>query len=236
MTEADRRFRKNLVAAAMVAGPLLILIGIVISSSVYSGDDEARYLASIREHKDAFWIGNVISATGALLLPLVFLGLAHLVRVRKRIFGTVAGVIGCIGAFGIGGAWLFGSLMEYQMAMQPQRAAMVALEKNIENDAFAPLFFIWVGFMLGLVLMAIGLLLARTVPRWTAILLAVAIVAFFVSNGGITEIIANVLLTVAFSAIAWTIWKRTPDEFEAGEMPADMRPAASDRSPAPAAA
>lgn len=233
MTEADRRFRKNVIAAAMLLGPLLILIGILISSPIYSGDDETRYLASIAEHRDAHWIGNVVSAAGALMLPLAMLGAVHLVRVRKRIFGTVAGVVALIGAFGIGGAWLVISLIDYVLALQPERAAMVALQKEMESQAMVPLIFIWGGFVIGMLLVGIGLLLARTVPRWTAILFLVAVAGFFVSADGASEIIANVLLVAAWGSVAWSVWKRTPDEWERGDLPAETR---QQPEPAPAAA
>ena len=237
MTEAERRFRKNLVAGAMVVAPVMILIGLAIQSSVYSGDNEALYLASIRENADAFWVGNVVAGFGALLLPLVMLGLVHLIRVRKRIYGTVAGTIACMGAFGLGGAWLVGSLFEYQMAHESNQAAMVSLEKSLDSDATAPLIAIWGGFFFGMILVTIGLFLARSIPRWTAGLLAVATIGVFLSDGGSAgELIANGLLTAAFCAIAWSIWKRTPDEWERGELPASQAARQAEPDPSPAAA
>ena len=236
MTEADRRFRKNLVVFCLIAAPLLLSIGDVITSGIYEDDNDAKYLANIAANETQFYVGNLIGAAGAFFLPIATLGLVHLVRVRKRIYGTVAGVVALVGAFGMGGAYLVGSLFEYIMAQQPDRVAMVALMKDLESDATTPLFFIWMGFFIGILLVGIGLLLARTVPRYAAAGVIVAFVALFMSEGGVTSAIAGSLIVAAWGAIAWSIWKRTPEQFENGDLPDEQRPAQAMPEPAPASA
>ena len=235
MTEADRRFRKNLVVFCLIAAPLLLTIGDVITTGIYDGDDDAKYLANIAANETQFYVGNLIGAAGAFFLPIATLALVHLVRVRKRIFGTIAGVVALVGAFGMGGAYLVGSLFEYIVAQQPDRAAMVGLIKDLESDAAAPLMVIWMGFFVGILLVGIGLLLARTVPRYAAAGVIVAFVAMFISEGGIMSAIAGSLIVAAWGSIAWSIWKRTPEQFENGDLPEEQqRPAQA--APEPAAA
>lgn len=235
MTDADRRFRKSLVAACLLGAPLLITIGQLISSSAWD-DDKATYLAAIAADKTQFYVGSMISVAGAFMIPLAVLGLVHLVRVRKRVLGTVVAAIVLVGAFGMPGAWLVGTIFEYIAAQQPDRAAMVALLKDMESGAAAPLFVIWIGFSAGLVLTAIGLFVARTVPRWMAGLLALSVVALFMSGDGVTGILAGFFVVVAWGAIAWSIHRRTPEEWAAGELPAADRTAPAEPAGTPAVA
>lgn len=235
MTEADRRFRKNLVAVCLVAAPLLIGIGELIASGLYDGDDEAKYLANIAENETRYYVGNMVSIAGAFCLPIAMLGLAHLVRVRKRIFGTIAGAVALVAAFGMPGAWLGGTIIEYIAAQQSDRVAMAALLKDMESDAAIPIFIVWIGFMLGLILLGIGLMLARTVPRWMGAGVIVSVVALFMSEGDVGTAIASAVIVAAWGAIGWSIWKRTPAQWENGELP-DGDPAVAHASPAPAGA
>lgn len=235
MTEADRRFRKNLVAVCLVAAPLLIGIGELISSGLYDGDDEAKYLANIADNEARYYVGNMVSIAGAFCIPIAMLGLAHLVRVRKRIFGTIAGAIALVAAFGMPGAWLGGTIIEYIAAQQADRAAMAALLSDMESSAAIPVFVVWVGFMVGLILLGIGLILARTVPRWMGAGVIVSVVALFMSEGDVGSAIASAVIVAAWGAIGWSIWKRTPEQWENGALP-DVEPPASRAAPAPAAA
>jgi hypothetical protein len=235
MTEADRRFRKNLVAACLVMAPLLITIGQIVAGGI-DEDEQAAYLARIAANETEFYVGNLISIAGAFLIPLAVLGLVHLVRVRRRILGTVVGVVVLVGAFGLPGAWLAGSLIEYVAAQQPDRAAMAGLLRDLESDAAIPIFVVWISFTLGLLLTAVGLFVARTVPRWMAGLLAVSVVALFVSDAGVTGIIAGLVIVAAWGAIGWSIHRRTPDQWAAGELPSARGPVTTEPPASPAVA
>lgn len=236
MTEADRRFRKSVVVVCLVAGPLLIAIGQAVTSGIHE-DDQAAMLASIAAEDIRYYAGSMISVVGAFLTPIAILGLVHLVRVRKRAIGTVAGVIVLIGAFGMPGAWLAGTLIDYMASQQADRAAMAALLGDLESGAAVPMFVVWISFMLGILLLAIGLFVARTVPRWTAVLLGVSVVALFAGEGDVGSVVASVVIVAAWSSVAWSIHRRTPDQWAAGELP-DSRPSATTQAPpqTPAAA
>lgn len=234
MTEADRRFRKTLVAACLLGAPLLIAIGQLVSRGVWE-DDEAAYLASIADSEAQFYIGSMISVAGAFLIPIAVLGLVHLVRVRRRVLGTVVGAVALLGAFGMPGGWLAGTIFEYIAAQQADRAAMVGLLADLESGAAAPLLVMWMAFSIGLLLLAVGLFVARTVPRWSAALLGVSVVALFAADGGVTGAVASAVIVAAWGSIAWSIHRRTPAEWAAGELPAAPSDSVA-TAPAPSAA
>ena len=234
MTEADRRFRQRLVAVCLLVAPLLIGVGQLITGDVYD-DDEVTLLTNIASDETRVYVGNLVSIAGAFCLPLGILGMVHLVRVRKRVFGTIAGAIALFAAFGMPGTWLAGSIVEYIAAQQPDKAAMAALLADMESDAAIPVFLVWISFMLGTLLLGIGLILARSVPRWAGAGVIVAMLSFFAAEGTVGEIISSIVVTAAFGAVAWSIWTRTPEQWENGELPPSSRgtaPATAEPSPA----
>lgn len=205
-------------ALCLLGAPLLIAIGQIVSGGIWE-DEEAAYLASIADSEAQFYIGSMISVAGAFLIPIAMLGLVHLVRVRKRILGTVVGAIALLGAFGMPGGWLAGTVFEYVAAQQADRAAMAGLLADLEGGAAAPLMVMWMAFSLGLLLLAVGLYVARTVPRWSAALLGVSVIALFAADGGVAGTVASVVIVAAWGSIAWSIHRRTPDQWAAGELP-----------------
>ena len=63
---------------------------------------------------------------------------------------------------------------------------------------------------LGTATQAVGLLRARTVPRWVPVASLAILVTFFVPNAGPIGLITQAPITLSAIAMGWYAWRRTP--------------------------
>lgn len=214
-----RRQEKTLLGAALIVGPLLMFAGSLFTLGVYDGDDFERYLASVAEHETAYYVGSLVTALGAVFMVGAVVALIHLVRVRRPRYAVVAGAIALLAVITMSGAFMVFTILDYEMANDPNREAIVAFNERVEDSAaVAPLFITWIGSALGLLLLAIGLLWARTVPRWTAAVLLGASVFIAVAQGDVLGVVAGGLLVVGFAAIGVMVLRASVAAWEAGDL------------------
>jgi hypothetical protein len=222
-----RTFIKTLLGVALIGAPVLLLISDLMTSVVYEGDDQARYLASIADNEGLYYSGNVIGALGALLLVPACMAIIHLVRVRYPRYAVGAGGLALLGVIGMAGMWITFSLVDYILAQRPERAIMAAvLTDGEEGAAMAPLFFLWVAGPLGLVLLMAGLLRARSVPRWMPALAVLGFVLLFVADSGVMSILVSVVLSVALGAIGLTVLRSPLEAWDEGHLAGPEPPVA----------
>jgi hypothetical protein len=230
-----RHLTKVLLGISLIAAPLLILVGEVISSAVYDGDDYGRYLASIEDNGAAYYAGNLVGALGAVFLVGATVALIHLVRVRHTKFAAIVGGLTLLCVLAMPGVWLLSTAIEYQMANSPDQAAMARLLDQGEDEAsLIPLMVMWLGMSLGVILLAAGLLWSRTVPRWMPALMILAFVLLFIADDGVMSIVNSVLILAALGGIGVTILRASDDAWEAGDL-AEAGPPAASAPPPPAA-
>jgi hypothetical protein len=213
-----RRFTKTALGACLIAGPLLLLVSSLMSTGIYDGDDEARYLASIADNEAMFYAAGIIGALGAMALVGAVLALIHLVRTHHMRYAMVAGGIALLGVLSFAGVFLTFTIVEFELARAADREAMVALLRNSDDAASAPLFVTWIGTFLGIVLLAAGLLRTHALPRWMPGLLIAAMLLLFVSEASWLGVVASAVTLVAMGAIGLTILRSSVDAWEAGEL------------------
>jgi preprotein translocase subunit Sec61beta len=230
-----RRLTKVLLGVSLIAAPLLIGIGELISSPVYGGDDYAKYLASIEEHGTAYYAGNVLGALGALFLVGAVVAMIRLVRVRHPKYAIGVGALALLCVIPLSGMWMMSTVAEYQMANSPDQAAMARLLTEGEEAASAiPLMVVWIGMTLAVILLAAGLLWSRTVPRWMPALLIVAFLLLFVGDEGVLGVVTTLAVFAALGGIGITILRSSEDEWEAGDLAGARPPAATAPATVPA--
>ena len=211
-------FRKTLLGVSLIVGPLLLLISDAMTSGLYDGDNEVRYLADIADNKALYYAGNLVGAIGAVFLVGVVVALVHLVRVRKPRYAVVTGGLALLGVLTMSGVWLTFTIVELAMAKEPNREAMAALMRHSDDGgAMAPLLVTFLGTILGLFLLAIGLLLARTVPRWMPVVIIVGAIVLFVADDALGPV-ASIVLVAAFAPLGWRILHSSVEDWEAGNL------------------
>jgi hypothetical protein len=224
--------RQRLAAVAMISAPVLLALGLLlipaeVDSKANSLQATAAQLQVASAHRGQVFAAFLAHVLGGLLLIPALGGLLRLARQRGAALATIGGVLAGIGAgFIAADAALFGLTSYFASAPGLDRAALAGylFAMTADPGAYA-LFFASLLFPLGMLLVALALLRARTVARWQPWLLLVGAMLGAVSQGGIAGGLEHLPLIAAFTALAVRLWRpaTTP------------APAWSPPSPSPAA-
>lgn len=201
------RFPNVMMAASLVAAPLLLLLAFAFHPDEVR-TDKAEQLAIVAANSARFYWVHLIALAGLALFVPATLGLVrvlHMQSTRLAHIGAIAAFVG-VPAVTISVTM---AIVEWMMATQPRgdRAAMAALLARLNEDAGIVLPFFLPGTLLlvGLVLFGVGLYRTRVVPRTAAVLVIVGPVAWQLGFvvGGERAIVAGVgALTVGLGAVA----------------------------------
>jgi uncharacterized membrane protein len=221
MTLSDaHRFRKAVAGICMLLAPFAFL-GAAIVAPVINGTGEGTILRGIAGNPDRFYISTVLVLVGLVFLVPALLGLMHMLRERRVAYGHLGGGLALIGALSFA---LFSGvmLMEWQMVRGgASRGQMVSLLHRFDHTAGTAAFF-WfsLAFLVGMVVLAIGLYLADAVHWSTAVVLAAGaaiLEAALMANRYWLYIVATAFLLVGFGTVGRMVltesledWEHTP--------------------------
>lgn len=202
------RFVRTAAAASLVLNAVLSIVAITLMPAF--AQSSADYLSAI----DTAGASAAVSAAAFVVAQLPFiiamLGISHLVGTRAPILSIIGGTIAVIGGFGhavLGGAQLS------QLAMAGDSANRETYAALLDAGMPLPLMILMmcgtIGTVLGLLLLAVGLLRAKVGPRWVPYAIWLWLVVEFVGTN-ITEwatLASGLLYLGAFGALAATIWR-----------------------------
>jgi hypothetical protein len=191
-----------LAAAVMVAAPALIVAGNGLHP-VVDGQSASALLDVVAAGPARWLIAKLTYAAGSLLL---IVALASVVRLRPGgvvLVGSVLAGIGT-GCNALSQA-LFGYTAYAAVRVPVDRSAAAALLDGFDGlgPAALPVSFVSVPVMvLGLLVVGVGLLVTRAVPRVTAVVLLVGVVAGALVQAGPLSLLAGAPLVAAFVLLA----------------------------------
>jgi hypothetical protein len=201
--------RRVALAATMIVSPLLIIMGHLLT---VPGDEATdAYVADITAAGGRYVPSTVMIAFGVLLLPLACIGLMRFAPRRGGTLVTIGTVLTTIAAVGLGaGNAMFGMVLGSLLPAHPDLAKSVIDAAGNAPAAnwgwqLAPL------LPAGLVLIAIGLILARELPLWMPIVLGIGALLFFVSGaGGLFTFLLLLPMAVGLAAPGVVLFSRVP--------------------------
>jgi hypothetical protein len=199
-------------ASALVIGAMSLVFGSVLNPAD-PGASSAETFRVVTE-QSARWLGMAVMYTFASLT--LTLGLPAVLAVFDRrgrglaLLGVVVFSVGAIGTCG------YAMLMVFFRALVVTGALRGDQLEDVTKDRGLTLFLIsWVGcFYGGALLIAVALLVARTTPRWVAMLLLVfvAMLPFASHLGRVGSALQVMAFAAAFTGIAVSAVARTNDE------------------------
>ena len=152
-------------------------------------------------------------------------GLAFLVRRRQPRLGLVGGALGFAGLLGLSGVialdgFTWGALGHVSARTGSDPATVEAALDEVQNSAWSlPFYALGAAWLVGMVLLAIGAMRQRAVPRWAGVALVVAAVL----AGTETAIVSNAYfiagaaaLLLAGAGVARSIAAMTDEAFARG--------------------
>jgi len=91
-----RNFGRTLTGLALIAGPLIMLVGGIISPNT-DNDNKLKELNSVAAHKSAYIIGSALFLLSTIILLAASVGIIHLFRGRRVTLGQIAGSLLLVG-------------------------------------------------------------------------------------------------------------------------------------------
>lgn len=223
-TYNSRGLGRTLAAAGLVLGAIAWAASGAVSPAW--ADDSAAYLGEVATSPDRHIASGLLFLLGSLLMFPGLMATVRLLRGRRGIVGQTGAYLLAAGALVGGGLFVAVNTFEAALAEGANRAEMVAVSERSEESTGAMIGFFTVfvgGFVVGLVLLGVGLALRRALPLWVAALVVAPVALLFTTGqSAVGSAAGMVVLAAGFAGIAWKLlsipeeqWRRhqpLPDE------------------------
>jgi hypothetical protein len=212
-------------AAALVVAPFLFLVDNLLHPKELSRGNELDQVLLIADHYTRWQAAHVIGFLAILAFAPAVLGLAFVVRRHRPGYGLVAGALALAGVIGLaavitidGFAWGIAGELATTSPLGPQQAQEVLHDLQVSEWAL-PYYLTPLGFIVGMVMLAVGIARQGVVPAWAGGLLALAVLlvgteTLIVSNAYF--IVGAAVFLVAGVAIALALVRMSDEQFAQG--------------------
>lgn len=197
-------FKWMAASIAMIAAPSLFTVGELLS---------ARNPLSEQDADPQIWfVGHVLLLLAGLAFVPVALTMMRLIEQAKRatwlgLGGAALVVLGVVATTGI----ITMDFVAGELSAAGDREQMLTLYRSVsDNAAIAGLDQMQAALPLGLLMLAVGLYLGRSVPAWAAALIAIGVVFGNPSLPEPVAIGARLILLVGLSYLAWRLRRQPP--------------------------
>ena len=212
-------------AAALIVAPLLFLVDNLIHPKELGRGNELEQVLEIADAYTRWQAAHVIGFLAILAFAPAVLGLAFLVRRRQPGLGLLGGALALAGLLGLaavitidGFAWGIAGELATTSPLGPDNASEVL--SDLQGSEWAlPYYLTPLGFIAGMLMLAIAAGRQGAVPMWAAGLLALAVVM----TGTETAIVSNayfiagaVVFLAGGIATALPLLRMTDEEFARG--------------------
>ena len=211
VTDDEDPWGRRLSAAALVALPvvtlaILLLLPADADLRATTTDHAEKALAATVAHRDGVWIGFLLIGALYFLVVPALQSVLQVVTGRGRALVRVGAVLASVGACALAVEDVIVGV-SLRAATSPgldhdsMVAYTVALQK--EHGPLAPMFWMMLPFIVGVVVMAVGMFRSPALRWWHAVLLPVAMIGIFGAQPGGSGFVACALLA-AFAAAMLT--------------------------------
>jgi hypothetical protein len=213
----------------MIASPALVVVSQIIHPREFS--DEAKWLAEISSNTGRQYRAHLLGLLALALAIPALLGAMHMLNARRPAFGHVGAGLALFGVVSLA-AVVGTEFVVWQAAKAPatDTAAMTALiGRIIDSPGMIVLYLLALAFPLGVLVLGIGLYLARAAAAWEAALVAipfaVGIVSEIAYGPRIIPIVTSILFLIGLGSIGRRVLTESDEEWEHTPEIGGMRPA-----------
>lgn len=195
------RLRQLWILFAIFTAPVLFIAGQAVLPEL--PDNFAGAFEGMVEHRDALLASRLLTAAGAFLFVPAIVGIWSLVPSRARGWWLclVGGIVFAVGTWcnGLSEAVL-GYATHAATSGDPEAGRSVVLALDELGPIALPIsYFVVIVFGVGVLMLAIGLLIARTMPIWQPLLLIIgALLSFSFAGIGMLSLLTNLPMVAAF--------------------------------------
>jgi hypothetical protein len=212
-------------AVALIVAPLLFLADNLLHPKEVTRGHELEQVGLIADAYARWQAAHVIGFLAILAFAPAVLGLAFMVRRRQPTFGLVAGALALAGVLGLaavitidGYAWGIAGELSTKPEVGPDGAAAVLGELQ-QSDWSLAYYLMPLGFVIGMLMLAVGSVRQGAVPPAAGALLALAVLLV----GTETTIVSNAyfiagaaVFLVGGVAVAASILRLSDEQFAQG--------------------
>ena len=214
-------------AAALIVAPLLFLVDNLLHPEELTRGNEIEQVVVIADAYTRWQAAHAIGYVAILAFAPAVLGLAFLVRRRQPTLGLVAGGLALAGVIGLaavitidGFAWGIAGELSANSPLGPDGAAEVL--SDLQGSEWSLIYYLTpLGFIVGMLMLAIGAARQGAVPTWAAAVLALAVLMV----GTETAIVSNAyfiagaaVFLVGGVAMALAILRMSDEQFAQGKV------------------
>lgn len=224
-----RGFRKNVAGVCMIAAPALVVITEFIHPEEDS--DEAKWLAEVSANAGRQYWAHLLGLLALALAIPAILGVMHMLKARRPALGHIGAGLALLGVVSL--AVVVGTeFVVWQAAKAPgtDTAAMTALLGRMnDSGGILLLYLLALAFPLGLLVLGIGLYLARAAAAWEAALVALPVAVGIVSEIAygprVIPIVTSILFLIGLGSVGRRVLTESDEEWEHTPEIGGMRPA-----------
>jgi hypothetical protein len=215
-----RNFRRTALGLCLIAGPLVTLIGGLVTPWETT-ETTAAYLQAMGENPTRAQISAVLLYFGFLLTAVGIFGIIHLLRHRAVVLAHIAAVLAVWGWVTLPGL-LVSDFYDLSLAQWTNREDAIAISNRAQGYVGGAILGIPVLLgMIGLILLGVALWRARFAPLWVLLLLFIGFAMSFVAPPSVLPLGVSFTISIALSLAALgyvglRILRMTDDEWERG--------------------
>ena len=166
---------------ALILGPALLLLDNVLHPKELERGNQFEQVALISDAYTRWQLAHAIGFLAIVVFCAALLGLAFLVRRRQPLLGLAGGLLGLVGTLGFaavitidGFTWGVVGVTAVDPRIGPSAAASIL--QVVQESRWALLYYLsTIGFVLGMVMLAVGAARQGAVPAWASGLLVLAV-------------------------------------------------------------
>ncbi len=213
-------FRRTALGLCLIAGPLLALVGGLVTPWE-TADTTAAYLNALADNPARAQASAVLLYFGYLLMAVGVFGMMHLLRRRAVVLGHVAGALAVWGWVSLPGM-LSVDFYDLSLAAHADREAAIGISDRAGGYVGSAVMGVPVLLgILGLVLLVVALWRAGFVPAWVPAVLFVGTAASFVGTPGAFSFTVGASAWLAsLGYVGLKMLGMSDEEWERGEAPA----------------
>jgi len=212
-------------AAAFVLAPTLFLADNLLHPKELARGNEAGQLAHTADAYTRWQLAHALGFCAIVVFAAAVLGLAFLVRRREPGLGLLGGALAVAGLIGLGAVitidgFTWGVLGEVSTKGPAAHAGAVIALHDVQHSNWSFLYYLTpLGFIVGMVLLAVGAVRQGAIPTWAGGLLILAVLLTgteptIVSNAYF--IVGAAVLLAGGAATALAIARMSDEQFAAG--------------------
>lgn len=200
--------RRSVVAVSVAGAAALGLGGLLLQPEL---PGEAAAYVELLAGSPTAALGVQLFAWSQVLWAIGLIGAGHLVAYRAPVLGVLGALLSGLGAFGHA---VFSGAMLLQLSLVSDAASAIAAYEASTGPLFIPFLMCGLGgTVLGLVLIAAGLIRGRLAPLWVPIAPMVWVVVEFVLPNFVdwAAYLSVVVGVIAFAGLTVTVWRSGRD-------------------------